>query len=88
MDRITEQTLCDLQAQLYVQRIALCALARAHPDPDAVLSAWRAALADAASDPVVAAHAQRSEFLAERCQAFAEDWTAELVELAVPRQPR
>lgn len=85
MDRETEEALCALQAQLYAQRIALRALARTHPDPAAVLAAWREALIEAATcSPVVPAHTRNSEYLAEQLRAFAEDWTAELVELAVP----
>jgi len=88
MDRATEEIICDLQAQVYTLRVGLRALARTHPDPNALLMAWREALELATAGPVVPAYARRSEYLAERCQAFAEDWTAELVELAVPTQRR
>ena len=85
MDRETEETLCDVQAQLYAQGIVLRALARTHPDPAGLLAAWREALIVAAkSSPVAPAPARNSDYLAERVRAFAEDWTAELVELAVP----
>ena len=88
MDRETEEALCDLQAQVYVLRLALRALVRTHPDPSASLAAWRAALAEVATtSPVAPSYARGSEYLAERCQAFAEDWTAELVEFAVPARP-
>ena len=84
MDRETEETLCALQAQVYAQDVALRALARSHPDPAAVLAAWREALVDAATyAPAAPAHARNSEYFAERVRAFTEDWTAELVELAV-----
>lgn len=88
MDRETEVALCDLQAQVYVLRLALRALIRTHPDPSASLATWRAALAEVATtSPAVPSYARGSEYLAERCQAFAEDWTAELVEHAVPARP-
>jgi len=84
MDRETEETLCALQAQVYAQDVALRALARTHPDPAAVLAAWREALVDAATcAPAAPAHARSSEYFAERVRVFTEDWTAELVELAV-----
>ena len=84
MDRENEEVICDLQAQVYVLRVALQALAQARGEPDALLASWREALKVASLGPVVPAYARRSEYLAERCQAFAEDWTAELAELAVP----
>lgn len=83
MDRITEEAICSLQAQVHVLRVALRALAATHPDPAALLSAWRDALTDAATSGPVAAYARHSEYLAEQCQVHAEDWTAELVELTV-----
>lgn len=84
VDRENEEVICDLQAQVYVLRVALQALANAHGDSNALLASWREALKVASLGPVVPAYARRSEYLAERCQAFAEDWTAELAELAVP----
>lgn len=85
MDRMTEEALCDVQAQLYALRIAARAIARTHPDPAALLAAWHEALADAATcRPVAPAGWRGSDYLAERMCAIAEDWTAELVELAVP----
>lgn len=85
MDRATEEVVCDLQAQVCVLRVALRALAGTHSDPGVLLTAWREALAEVAiCSPVAPAYARRSEYLGEKCQAFAEDWTAELVELAVP----
>ncbi len=83
MDRTTEELICDLQAQVSVLRVGLRALARTHPDPAQLLRAWREALGDSAADASVPSSARQSETLAERRQAFAEDWTAELVELAV-----
>lgn len=88
MDRDTEEALCDLQAQVYVLRLALRALVRTHPDPEGALASWRATLTDAlAGRPAVPSYARSSEYIADRCQAFAEDWSAELVEHAVPGKP-
>jgi hypothetical protein len=85
MDRETEEKLCSVQAQLFAQRIALRALAGTHPDPVGLLKAWREALVEAAThSPVMPAHARNSDYLAEQVRAFSEDFTAELVELAVP----
>ena len=84
MDQTTEEIICDLQAQVYVLRVALRALAQIHPDPNELLKAWREALENSTAGPVVPAYARQSEYIAEGCQAFAEDWTAEMVELAVP----
>ena len=85
MDRETEEALCGIQAQVYAQRIALRALVRTHPDPTRLLATWREAMTEAATcSPVVPAHIRDSDYLAEHVRAFAEDWTAELVELAVP----
>lgn len=84
MDRITEEAMCSLQAQVHVQGLALRALAATHPDPAGLLAAWRQSLADAASGPV-AAHQRDSAYLAEHCRVRAEDWTAELVELTLPK---
>ena len=83
MDRITEESICSLQAQVHVQGLALRALVATHPDPAGLLAAWRQCLADAGSGPV-AADARDSAYLAEHCRVRAEDWTAELVELTLP----
>lgn len=83
MDRITEEAMCSLQAQVHVQGLALRALAATHPDPAALLAAWRQLLADV-SGPV-AVHERDSAYLAEHCRVRAEDWTAELVELTLPK---
>ncbi len=85
MDREAEEYLCALQAQVYTQQIALRAMARAHGDPVELLAAWRAALTEAATtNPALPAHQRNSEYLTEQIRACSEDWTAELVELAVP----
>lgn len=84
MDRKTEELLCELQAQLCAQRIALCAIARTHPDPAGLLSMWREALREATThDPVALPATRHSDYLAEQLQTYAEHWTAELVDLAV-----
>lgn len=84
MDRNTEELLCELQAQLYTQRIALRALARTHPAPDALLASWRTALHEAATlDPVIPTGCRHSAYVDERLAVFAEHWTAELVDLVV-----
>ena len=85
MDRETEEMMCSMQAQLFAQRVALRALARTHPDPVGLLKAWREALAEAAtSSPVIPVYARNSDYLADQARAFSEDFSAELVELAVP----
>lgn len=85
MERATEEMLCDAQAQLYVMRVALRALARTHPDPAALLAAWREAMQEAETcNPVAPSGSRDSDYLADQMKACAEDWTAELVELAVP----
>jgi hypothetical protein len=86
MDRITEESLCSLQAQVHVHGLVLRALAATHPDPAGLLAAWRQCLAEVGAAPV-AAHARDSEYLAEHCRVRAEDWTAELVELTMPSLP-
>jgi len=75
-----------LQAQLAVQQMALKAVVHAHPHPAELLHQWRRLRADR----VAAAYAlptgvRTSEWLSQYVQAFAEDWTAELVD-AVTRQ--
>jgi hypothetical protein len=85
MDRETEESLCALQAQAHTQQIALRALAHAHPDPVALLAAWRAALIEAATtNPALPAQVRNSDYLADQIRTYSEEWTAELVELAVP----
>lgn len=84
MERATEDMLCDVQAQLYSMRVALRAMARTHPDPAALLDAWRGAMSEAARNPETPWDCRRSDHLTERMRACAEDWTAEFVELAIP----
>lgn len=85
MDRETEEALCNIQAQVYTHHIALRALVRTHSDPVGLLAEWREALTEAATtSPVIPAHTRNSEYLADQMRVFAEDWTAELVTLAIP----
>lgn len=84
MDNHLEELLAGLQAQLAVHHMALRTLVRTHPDPAAMLAAWRSIRADA----VAAAYAvppdlRHSDWLAEKTQALAEDWMAELVDASL-----
>ena len=70
-----------LQARMGVQHMALQALVQSHARPDAVLQQWRQLRAD----NVAAAYAlptdvRASDWLSQYVHAFAEDWTAELVD--------
>lgn len=88
MDRQTEEMFCAIQAQMNAQRIALRTLFRTHPDPQSLLLAWRSAAFETLTcSPVTPAHERNSEYLAEEIRACMEDFTAELVELAVPGPP-
>jgi hypothetical protein len=75
-----------LQAQLAVQQMALKAVIHAHPHPAELLHQWRRLHADrVAAAYTLPASIRGSEWLSQHVQAFAEDWTAELVD-AVTRQ--
>lgn len=64
MDRLTDEALCDLQAQVLVLRMALRALIRTHPDPEACLAAWRTTVSDTSSGPaVLPVYARGSEYV-------------------------
>ena len=85
MERSTEEALCCLQAQLHVHRLALQTFVRAHSDPGQLLAAWKKVLEQSPPYvPLAPADVRHSELLHEQCRAYTEDWTAELVELAVP----
>lgn len=84
MNQITEEAICGLQAQLHIQRAVLRTLIAIHPHPQQLLAAWRECLAEANASGPAAADARRSDYLAEYCRLYAEDWTAELADLAVP----
>jgi hypothetical protein len=83
MDRNTEEAICGLQAQLHIQRNVLRALIATHPHPQRLLEAWRQNITELAMPAPVAADAHRSDYLIEYCRLYAEDWTAELADLAV-----
>ena len=84
MDRRLEEQLATLQAHVAIHRMALRALVRSHPEPEALLAAWREARADAvAAAYALPADVRQSAWLAELTHALAEDWTAELVDAAL-----
>jgi hypothetical protein len=75
-----------LQAQLSVQQMVLKAVVHTHPGPVELLHQWRRLRADRiAAAYELPAGVRTSEWLSQHVQAFAEDWTAELVD-AVTRQ--
>lgn len=77
------ELLAILKAQVTVHHMALRALLHSHPDPAAVLAEWRKIRADAVNAAYVLPSAERtSAWLTEQVHAFAEDWTAELVDAA------
>lgn len=77
-----------LRAQLAVQHMALRALVQSSPSPEALLHHWRKLRADrVAAAYVLPSDLRNSEWLTQHVQAFAEDWTAELVD-AVTRHKR
>ena len=78
-----EETLAMLQAQSAAQQLILKALLRLQPDPMAVLELWRDIRTDAERTmPDLPSDARHSRWLAEQMECFAEDWTAELADLA------
>ena len=80
MDSSTEAVLCTLQAQLRVLRLPLRAMAATHQNPSTLLATWREVLSE------VEPGADRdSAYLEELCRACAEDWTADLVDLTLPK---
>lgn len=89
MDRITEEMLSSLQAQVAMQHLMLLALVKAHPDPARVLAMWQSALADAVDcKSAVPSTCRHSDLIRERCADFSEQWTALLVDEAVVRSSR
>jgi hypothetical protein len=78
-----------LQAQLVVQHMALRALVQSHPQPAALLQQWRKLRADrVAAAYALPADVRASEWLSQHVQAFAEDWTAELVDAVTSHADR
>jgi hypothetical protein len=75
-----------LRAQLTVQHMALRALVQSHPHPAELLQQWRTLRADrVAAAYTLPADVRASEWLTQHVQAFAEDWTAELVDAVTRR---
>jgi hypothetical protein len=86
MDQHWRDELAIIKAQLAVQQMAIRALADNCPEPVALLESWRKLRAET----VAAAYAllpetRHSEWLTDRVHAFAEDWTAELVDIVTRR---
>ena len=78
-----------LHAQLAVQQMALRALVHAHPHPADLLQECRRLRADrVAAAYALPADVRSSEWLSQHVQAFAEDWTAELVDAVTRRAER
>ena len=75
-----------IQAQVAVQNLVLQSLVHSHPQPDLLLQQWRRLRADrVAQSYALPADARSSDWLSQHMQVFAEDWTAELVEVIAPR---
>lgn len=86
MDRIIEEAVSSLQAQLSVQHLVLLALIRTHPEPTKLLEQWRNVLADATDcKSSLPSTSRGSDLVRERCEHFAEEWTAALVDETVAR---
>lgn len=88
MDHWKEE-LALVKAQLAVQHMALRALVQSFERPADLLEEWRKLRADT----VAAAYSlpfdvRTSAWLTEHVQAFAEDWTAELVDAVTRRGAR
>ena len=85
MENVREE-IAILQAQVAVQHMALQALVHSHPQPDAILQQWRTLCADRVTAAyALPADARGSDWLTLHVQAFAEDWTAELVDAVTRR---
>ena len=81
MDKLREE-LAILQAQLAVQHMLLRALMHSHPKPGELLHQWRRLRADrVAAAYALPASVRTNEWLSQHVQTFAEDWTAELVDV-------
>ena len=71
-----------IQAQVAVQNLVLQSLVHSHPQPDLLLQQWRRLRADrVAQSYALPADARSSDWLSQHMQVFAEDWTAELVDV-------
>jgi hypothetical protein len=86
MDQNLRDELAILKAQLAVQHMALRALAHTCPEPTTLLDEWRKLRADTvASAYALLPDIRSSEWLTDHVQSFAEDWTAELVDIVTLR---
>ncbi|UJB19167.1 MULTISPECIES: hypothetical protein [Lysobacter] len=84
MDRTTEEAISSLQAQVSVQHLVLLSVIKAHPQPAALLQEWHRVRADAIDcKSAIPSTSRHSELVRERCENFAEEWTAQLVDAAV-----
>jgi hypothetical protein len=82
----TREEIAILQAQLAVQHMALRALVHSHPHPAELLQNWRRLRADTvAAAYTLPVDVRTSDWLSQHVQAFAEDWTAELVDVVTSR---
>ncbi|HEX2596540.1 MAG TPA: hypothetical protein VHL61_08790 [Luteimonas sp.] len=85
MDHWKEE-LALVKAQLVVQHMALRALVHSLEHPGALLEEWRKLRADTvAAAYSLPSDVRTSAWLTEQVQAFAEDWTAELVDAVTRR---
>ena len=85
MDRITtEEAISSLQAQVSVQHLVLLTMIKTHPEPVGLLQEWRRILADSINcKSALPSTSRHSDLVRERCETFAEEWTAQLVDAAV-----
>jgi hypothetical protein len=84
MDRITEEAISSLQAQVSVQHLVLLTMIKTHPEPAGLLQEWRRVLADSIDcNSALPSTSRHSDLVRERCENFAEEWTAQLVDAAV-----
>lgn len=86
MDRNTEEAISSLQAQIAIQHLMLLSLVKTHPYPNQLLETWRSVLADCVEcKSALPSTSRESDLVRERCEHFAEEWTAQLVDVAVDR---
>ena len=75
-----------VQAQVAVQHLVLQSLVHSHPQPDLLLEQWRRLRADRVAQAYsLPADARSSDWLSQHMQVFAEDWTAELIDVIARR---
>lgn len=71
-----------VQAQVAVQHLLLQSLVHSHPQAKELLLHWRRLRADRVAEAyALPADARSSDWLSQHMQVFAEDWTAELVDV-------